>query len=194
VKIKDPRYDYHITVSAHIIIEDSDRRILMAKRPNNWEWAPGRWSMIGGKLYRDESFEDAIKRKTKQELGFELKPKGLYELKHLILDGKQAYMYFFTAKYDNEPITGEMTDYKWLGLEDIKEMPLTDFAEFYFPKMLTKYLSEEAETFPISKIDSLDYTQLDKTPKYKKWHEGIINKDYNPEEIDDFKKWKKAKA
>lgn len=67
---KDPRYDYDITVSAHFIIEDKGK-ILIAKRPDTWEWAPGRWSLVGGKLYADESFEEGIKRKTKQELGFE---------------------------------------------------------------------------------------------------------------------------
>jgi ADP-ribose pyrophosphatase YjhB (NUDIX family) len=187
--MKDPRYDYQITVSAHFIIEN-DNKILIAKRPETWEWAPGRWSLIGGKLYKEESFSKGIKRKTKQELGFEVQPKGLYQINQLIIEGKQAFMYFFASDYNGEEIQGEMQDYKWIGIEDVKTMKLNEFAEYFYKGMFVKYLSGDKEVFPMSKINSLNYIELENAEDYKKWFEDIINEDFDPEKVDDYKKWK----
>ena len=189
MKVKDPRYDYHITVSAHFILE-KDNKILIAKRPETWEWAPGRWSLVGGKLYKEESFVEGIKRKTKQELGFEVKPKGLYEVKQLIIDGKQALMYFFVGNYNGEKINGEMQDYKWVGASEIQQMDSKDFAEYFYQDMFINYLKGDKKLFPLSKIDSLNYIKLKKGKKYRQWFKDIINKDFDPDKVDDYKKWK----
>lgn len=189
MKVKDPRYDYHITVSAHFILE-KDNKILIAKRPETWEWAPGRWSLVGGKLYKEESFIEGIKRKTKQELGFEVKPKGLYEVKQLVIEGKQAFMYFFVGNYKGQNIKGEMQDYKWAGVSEIKQMDSKDFAEYFYQDMFIEYLEGYKKLFPLSKIDSLNYIKLSKSKKYKNWFRDIINKDFDPEKVDDYKKWK----
>lgn len=178
-----------MTVSAHLILEN-DNKILIAKRPETWEWAPGRWSLVGGKLYKEESFEEGIKRKTKQELGIEVKPKGLYQIKQLIIDGQQAFMYFFIGTYKGEEIKGEMQEYKWVEINEIKQMDSKDFAEYFYQDMFIGYLEGDKELFPLSKIDSLNYIKLGKSKKYKHWFEDIINKDFDPEKVDDYKKWK----
>lgn len=194
MKVKDPRYDYHITVSAHIIIENDKREILMGKRPDNWEWAPGRWGLFGGKIYEHESMEETIKRKTKQELGFEIKPEGLYKIEQLIIADKQAYMYFFVAKYSGQKIEGALAEYRWLGKKDFDEKPANNFGEYFYKKMLGDFLSSTPQIFPVDKIQSLNYIVLGETPDYKQWFKGIINKDYRPEVIPDFKVWKKQKS
>jgi len=193
MKVKDPRYDYHITVSAHLLWKTVDNQILMAKRPETWEWAPGRWGLPGGKIYQFETFMDAIKRKTRQELGFELMPDGLYQIKQLIIKDKQAFMYFFSAKYEGQELTGEMTDYKWFGIKDLNEFPSNKFAEYFYKKMLSEFLVKDAKLLPMEVVDSLNYIKLSDTKNYKDWFEGIINKDYDPNKVADFKKWKKVK-
>ncbi len=193
MKVKDPRYDYYITVAAQIIIRNKKGEVLLAKRPDTWEWAPGRWSLIGGKLYVHESLEDAIKRKTKQELGIEIIPEGLYEIKHLVIEGKSAYMYFFTSEHSGIEGSGEMTEYRWFNMDMIKKFDNDKFAEFFYKEMLLKYLTEISNVLPVSKIQSLDYIKLTKTANYKKWFKGVINKDYDPEAIPDFLKWKKTR-
>lgn len=163
----------------------------MAKRPEIWEWAPGRWGLPGGKIYQFESFIDAIKRKTKQELGFELTPEGLYQLKQLIIKDKQAFMFFFVAKYKSQKITGEMVDYKWFDIKDLNKFPSSKFAEFFYKKMLIEFLEKQVKLLPIEMIDSLNYIKLSDTKSYKDWFEGIINKNYDPNKVADFRKWKR---
>lgn len=165
----------------------------MGKRPETWEWAPGRWGLIGGKIYEHESMEEAIKRKTKQELGFELAPGGLYEVRQLIIKDKQAYMYFFVAKYSGQKIKGELAEYHWFSKAEFDKFPSNSFGEFFYKEMLGEFLSSEPAILPMSKVKSLNYIQLGDTPEYKKWFEGIINQNYNPENIADFKKWKTTK-
>ncbi len=190
MNIKDERYDYHITVSAHVIVQKG-KSVLIALRPKTWEWAPGRWSLIGGKLYKEESFTQAIKRKTKQELGFEVNPKGLYQIKQLLIGNKNAYMYFFVAQYNNEKISGEMTEYRWVNTSDIKAMKQSEFAEYYYKEMFTDFFTGKTKIFPMSKIDVLDYTKIRNTNNYKKWFRGVVNEDYDPNQIKDYKKWQK---
>jgi len=193
MKVKDPRYDYHITVSAHFILEDNNK-ILIAKRPETWEWAPGRWSLVGGKLYKDESFTEGIKRKTKQELGFDVEPKGLYQVKQLVIEGKQAFMYFFVGDYKGQEIKGEMQDYKWVGQEEVKQMDLRDFAEFFYRDMFNNYLGGDREVTPMSRVESLNYIKLSETKDYQYWFEGIVNKHFDSEKVGDYKKWKKRSS
>jgi ADP-ribose pyrophosphatase YjhB (NUDIX family) len=138
MKIKDKRYDYHITVSAHLLIE-KDKKLLLARRPETWEWAPGRWVLIGGKLYSDEAFTDVIKRKTKQELDFELLPKTLYQVKQLIMEEKQAFMYFFTTDYNGQRPSGEVEEYKWFSVDEIEKTPINEFAEYYYKDLLKEF-------------------------------------------------------
>ena len=193
MKVKDPRYDYHITVSAHFILEDNNK-ILIAKRPETWEWAPGRWSLVGGKLYKDESFTEGIKRKTKQELGFDVEPKGLYQVKQLVIEGKQAFMYFFVGDYKGQEIKGEMQDYKWVGQEEVKQMDLRDFAEFFYRDMFNNYLGGDREVTPMSRVESLNYIKLSETKDYRYWFEGIVNKNFDPEKVGDYTKWKERSS
>ena len=191
MRVKDPRYDFYITVSAHIIIVDKNKRILMAKRPETWEWAPGRWGLTGGKVYQHESFRNTIRRKTKQELGFVLLPEGLYQVKQLIIKDKQAFMFFFVAKSKGLKLTGKMIDYKWFNAKDLNKLPSNRFAEFFYKKMLTEFLEKDSKLLPINMVESLNYITLGDTTSYKDWFNGIINKNYDPNKIADFRKWKK---
>jgi ADP-ribose pyrophosphatase YjhB (NUDIX family) len=191
--MKDPRYKFTIVVSVHILIINNKNEVLMAKRPSTWEWGPGRWGMVGGKLYEEENFFDAIKRKTKQELGFELEPEGLYQVKQLIIKDRQVFMYFFVSKYKAQNINGEMAEYKWFRIDSIKETPLNEFAEYFYKEMLTALLTKPIKLLPNNMINSLNYIKLTEESNYKDWFEGMINKDYNPEIIPDFKKWNKSK-
>ncbi len=192
--MNDPRYTFSIAVSSHLIIENLENKILMGRRPDSWEWAPGRWGLVGGKVYENEKLEDSVKRKTMQELGFELVPAGLYQVKQLLIENRQVMMFFYTAKYSNQEIGGELAEYAWFDLKDLKDKPSKEFSEYFYKEMLTGYIEGDKSVFPVSKINSLDYVELGKTDEYKSWFEGIINKNYDPNKVPDFKKWEKNKT
>lgn len=50
------------------VIERNDRRLLIGQRRRN-DTSPLKWEFPGGKLERDETPEDALKRELKEELG-----------------------------------------------------------------------------------------------------------------------------
>lgn len=194
--MKDPRYQYEVAVSSQIILYNNHGQILIAKRPDNWEWMPGRWSLIGGKLYENEPFVDSIKRKTKQELGKALYPDGLFKLVQLLIKGRQAHLFVFVKKSDSKfNPSGEMEEYKWVNLKEIAQMSINDFSEYFYKDLLIEFLQSEEKVFlPMGFITSLEYFKISDEPKYKEWFAGGINKNYNPEEIKDFQKWKNKKS
>lgn len=193
MKEKDPRYDFHITVSVHLILENANHKILMGRRPTTWEWAPGRWGLIGGKIYEHESFADCIKRKTLQELSFAVSLNGLFQMRQLIIPDKQAHMYFFVGQYSGQKIKGALAEYNWLGKDDFKKMANNEFGEFFYKRMLLDYLDSKPHLIPVNQIVSLNYIDKGKTPSYKNWFKGVVNKDFDPNEISDYKTWKKSK-
>lgn len=52
---------------------DYDIEVLIAKRRENKELYPGKWECGGGQVKKGETFEIAIKRKMKEELGVVIK-------------------------------------------------------------------------------------------------------------------------
>ena len=65
-----------ILVSFDINVIDKEKRILLGKRKNNP--AKGYFFTPGGNVYKGESFEKAIRRISKRELGFEISPKEVH--------------------------------------------------------------------------------------------------------------------
>ena len=76
-------------VSIEIFLEH-EKEVLLAKRNNNP--AKGKWFWPGGRLYKGEDFEEAVKRISKEELNVEVKMIGLLGV----------YNHFWeTGKYNN---------------------------------------------------------------------------------------------
>ena len=57
-------------VSIDLIIQNSDKKILLGKRCN--KPAQGYWFVPGGRIRKNETIEQAIKRISETELGFEI--------------------------------------------------------------------------------------------------------------------------
>ena len=77
--IKDMRkYVGHapiLSCACGVIIENNDGEILLQKRKDN-----GCWAIIGGSMEIGESFEEAVKRETKEESGLSLGKLDLFML------------------------------------------------------------------------------------------------------------------
>ena len=58
-----------------VIIENSDGEILLQKRQDN-----GRWAIIGGSMEMGESFEETVRRETKEESGLSLGKLEVFKL------------------------------------------------------------------------------------------------------------------
>ncbi len=64
-----------MTCACGVIIENSEGEILLQKRRDN-----GRWAIIGGSMEMGESFEETVKRETKEEAGLSLGKLEVFQL------------------------------------------------------------------------------------------------------------------
>lgn len=71
----------YIGVTVSFICHDGQGRVLLQKRSQNARDERGRWDNGGGALEFGETFEDAVRREVKEELGVEARdliPLGVY--------------------------------------------------------------------------------------------------------------------
>ena len=71
------RKDTHIVRAVSAVIHDSSDRVLLARRSSNKKLDPGLWETIGGNIERNETAEEAIVRKIREEIGNKIVLKNL---------------------------------------------------------------------------------------------------------------------
>ena len=100
---------------AVVIIFDCEGRALILLRPKEDKWMPLKWALVGGKLDKGETAEEAVLRETKEETSLDIKaPVEFY-----ISDNGEV-VYFVTESYDGEvSIDYEHEDFAWVYPEDL---------------------------------------------------------------------------
>jgi len=121
-----------------------DNKILMGKRHEDKEKADselhgeGTWTMPGGKLHFQESFEEAAIRETREETGIELKSVRVF----CVSNDKVSDAHFVTIGLFSDDFVGEakvvepdeITEWNWFSIDNLPE-------KVFFPseKMLDKF-------------------------------------------------------
>lgn len=100
-----------------------DRKILLLKRKN--EPAKGEWWVPGGRVKKNETLDEAIVRKIKDETGLEVKIDKQFGLFETIFDDKHTVniCYILTTDNQNVLIDEEHEDYGWF---DFQSLPKVD--------------------------------------------------------------------
>ena len=108
------------------IIENNDGDILIAKR-NSKKSKGGLWEFPGGKIEKNESADDAIKREIKEELNIDIEiNKWLIEKRHEYPE-KTINLILCSAKWiGGELDLSEHEDSKWIKKEDIFNFQFAD--------------------------------------------------------------------
>ena len=108
------------------IIENNDGDILIAKR-NSKKSQGGLWEFPGGKIEKNESADDAIKREIKEELDIDIEiNKWLIEKRHEYPE-KTINLILCSAKWiGGELDLSEHEDSKWIKKEDIFNFQFAD--------------------------------------------------------------------
>ena len=137
----DPKKAHYI-VATCIVVKDG--KFLIAKRSEEEERWPGRWTVPGGKLEKDEYmkrphdtkegqwynvFEDLVRREVKEEVGLDIKNiKYLTSLAFKREDGVPTIIVSLYADSDEGAITlsDELTDYRWITIEEAENYDLID--------------------------------------------------------------------
>jgi len=169
----DPRYTYEKINVVKVIIENPEGKVLLVQEPETNEWMPGHWGLPGGKPLAKESLYAAFKRKTKEELGQDIEPKGIFRVEELLIEDRTVLMFHVVAIVKGDvTLQGESKAYKWVGAEEIEKMDISEFTEFFNKKLLLDYLSANREVVDFDLIETQNYYDLEDDPEYKRWLES----------------------
>jgi 8-oxo-dGTP diphosphatase len=93
---------------------DRDGRVLIAERPPGKHMA-GRWEFPGGKVARDESPEQALRRELSEELGVEVAQADfVMELVHTYPDREVQLRFYVVESFVGEPQALDGQRLRWL--------------------------------------------------------------------------------
>ena len=112
-----PRVD----VVSFIIFKDE--RILAEKRKQTKEIDPGKVTIPGGHVEKGESFEAALEREVKEELGVECdRFVYLVTMLHETDREDQVTHYYVCENWRGEPRNLEAEQILWIGIEQIDQL------------------------------------------------------------------------
>tara|TARA_Y100000310_G_scaffold159627_1_gene159260 strand:- start:22783 stop:23277 length:495 start_codon:yes stop_codon:yes gene_type:complete len=133
----------HYVAATVIIVKDN--KFLILKRSEKEKAYPGKWTVPGGKLERDDYeskpftkegdknwycvMEDLIKREVREETNLEVKDiKYLIDLTFIRPDDIPVLILSYYCNYASEEIkiNKEAVDFKWVTLEEAKNFELID--------------------------------------------------------------------
>ena len=135
--------DLHI-VSITAILVNEDGKFLIAKRSDNLERWPGRWTVPGGKLEKNDYanrehdtkagqwynvVEDSIKREVREEVGLDLLDvEYLVSLAFMRKDNTPTLVIsLYSKNFEGDiKLNDELVDYKWVSLEEAKNYDLIE--------------------------------------------------------------------
>lgn len=113
-------------VALKALIKNSEGKVLVCL--NSFPGEP--WDLPGGTLHAGEHPHDALKRELKEELGINILVGRAVAVDHFIkrATGKQTVVVMLEAMLIEdqsiELVDGEITEVKWIGIEDLEEARL----------------------------------------------------------------------
>jgi mutator protein MutT len=123
-------------MKAAAVIITKGNKILLAKRSKNLSEEPNKWENMGGSVDSGETFEQAIRREAKEELGVELiNLQTLIE--HRNNEG-EVTVTLFSATVSSEPQILEpdaCDEINWVERSELANYDLAKFARQDFVKL-----------------------------------------------------------
>ncbi len=109
-----------------IIKHPTEERFLVIKRKKTEEIHPGKWAFPGGLVEKGESFEKALEREIKEEVGLTLNKiiKKISCFSYVDFKGQETKgeCYFVEVIEDKVKINQEVESFKWAGLEELNKL------------------------------------------------------------------------
>lgn len=125
------------TLSAKVVIRDSEDRCLLLKRSMSSKGNPGKWDLPGGKVDTKESLEQALLREVAEEIGLKISLQRVLGAAESESPTKRvAYIIFEGHLLSGEVhLSDEHDDFMWIGCENLGT---SDMAEQFRP-LLREY-------------------------------------------------------
>lgn len=110
-------------IVAVAILYDDEGKMLLEHRAETRKSFPGYWALFGGRIERNETPEDAVRREIKEELGYTLS-NPVFLLTQELSQGSGKHV--FVEKYDGvQPLVlnpYESQKYGWFTLKETKNL------------------------------------------------------------------------
>jgi len=162
-------YDFVGINAVKILLVNDEGKILLTQEPENFTWMPLHWGLPGGKATNKESLFETFERKCASDIGQKLKIEGIYRIMELIQEKRTIFMYIVVAKTNSSMVSGDAKEYKWVGKEDVENMMVSDFTEFYNKEMLIEFLSGKQNIVSPDIVSTLPYYSMAKNSEYTAW-------------------------
>ena len=147
---------HHNPVKLHraisVVIFNDRNEMLITKRSSLKKTWPGFWTnACCSHPRRNETHEEAAKRRVREELGIEIEPKFLFKLEYSAKYdetwGENELDWFFMAKHNGaiKPDKNEVEEWKYIGKEELKKdikensNKYTPWFKIALPKVLELY-------------------------------------------------------
>ena len=135
------KYPGQPVVGVGVVIVEYGRLVLVRRGA---EPALGKWSFPGGAVELGETVRDAAVREAKEECGLEVelvedRPMDAYDILTLDESGRLRYHYVllqFLAQPKEGALkpTSDVTDTRWVPLEEVEKYDLTESVRLFFRK------------------------------------------------------------
>ena len=137
-KMKHTNNSKPFSFSFRAVIYDNDGRMLILKRSSKCKEEPGKWEFSGGKLHRNETFDNALHREVTEETGLKVdftRPLGIAEFE---LDSVKVICLMMEGnRIDGQvKLSEEHDEFKWIDSDDLIGM---DFV-VWFRKFIDSHL------------------------------------------------------
>jgi 8-oxo-dGTP diphosphatase len=130
------------SVSAIALYKKSGELLLQHRTPDAPRF-PGYWMFFGGEIEDGESPEQAVKRETVEEIGYELLDPRLLKTEHFWHEGTAYTAYVFVERYDGRPLTlYEGQGMGWFLPASTNDLMMTDL-----DRSLIRAIAEYIERF-----------------------------------------------
>jgi 8-oxo-dGTP diphosphatase len=121
-------------LAIRLLLFNKDGEVLLLQRSKSSKTNPGRWELPGGKIDPGESFDTALNREIMEETGLVVRISHAAGTAEQIVPGWHVVHLMMTGSAISGKIriSDEHEEYRWVGIDEVKHLPLADwFADYY---------------------------------------------------------------
>lgn len=127
--------------NAVAVIVNNDNKILLLKRGEKAPWMPSKWSLVGGRIEKKETPQQAVEREIEEETGLEIKK---FTKSFSIERHADSIEHVFACRYEGEPTdieldTDENTNYGWYDVSEMEYLDTVPHLIEYITLVFKKY-------------------------------------------------------